>query len=194
MGHDAAPGHVVVDDGGVDPASPHHPGLLYGPDDQLSDPVRDVVHLPPGVELLIARPPLRQLTAVGVALTKEVFGPDIIFFVCVTESLPMTHLRGALSTVQVLNLPLLASDTMLSIFHSMIEAEVLSNSLSVSTLSRIFFLSLSSSSILGQCCHSLYAFSRFVEQQCIHTVVLYSLNNKQLYNFRQSRRRGSYSF
>ena len=82
VGHDAAAGHVVVDHSGVDPASPHHPGLLYGPDDQLSDPVRDVVHLSSGVELLITRPPLRQLTAVGVALSKEVFGPEIIFFVC----------------------------------------------------------------------------------------------------------------
>ena len=86
MGHDAAAGHVVVDHGGVDPARPHHPGLLYGPDDQLSDPVRDVVHLPPGVQLLITRPPLRQLAAVGVALSKEVFGPEIILF-CVSQNL-----------------------------------------------------------------------------------------------------------
>ena len=57
----------------------------------------------------------------------------------------ITHRKGALSTVQVLNFPFLASETMLSIFHSMIEAEVLSNSFSVSTLSRIFFLSLDSS-------------------------------------------------
>lgn len=80
MGHDAAPGHVVIDNSGVNPASPHHPGLLYRPDDQLSDPVRDVVHLSSGVQLLMARPPLCQLTAVGVTLTKEVFGPDIILF------------------------------------------------------------------------------------------------------------------
>ena len=49
VGHDAAPRHVVIDNSGVNPASPHHSGLLYGPDDQLSDPVRDVVHLPSGI-------------------------------------------------------------------------------------------------------------------------------------------------
>ena len=80
VGHDAAPGHVVIDNSGVNPASPHHPGLLYGPDDQLSDPVRDVVHLSSRIELLIARPPLCQLTAIGVTLSKEVFGPDFNLF------------------------------------------------------------------------------------------------------------------
>lgn len=80
MGHDAASRHVVIDHGGVEPASPHHPGLLHRSDDELRDPVRDGVHLPPGVQLLIAGPSLRQLAAIGVTLSKEIFGPEILFF------------------------------------------------------------------------------------------------------------------
>ena len=75
VGHDAAPGEVVVDDCGVEPARPHQPGLLHRADDELREPVWDGVHLPPGVELLMARPPLRQLAAIRVTLSKEIFGP-----------------------------------------------------------------------------------------------------------------------
>ena len=78
MGHDAASRHVVIDHGGVEPASPHHPGLLDWPDDELRDPVRDRVHLAPGVKLLVTGPSLRQLAAIGVTFSKEIFGPEIL--------------------------------------------------------------------------------------------------------------------
>ena len=77
MGHNAAPRQVVIDHGGVEPASPHHPGLFNRLDDELRDPVRDGVHLPPGVQLLVTGPSLRQLAAIGVTLSKEIFGPEI---------------------------------------------------------------------------------------------------------------------
>ena len=79
VGHDAAPRQVVIDHGGVEPASPHHPGLLDWPDDELRDPVRDGVHLAPGVQLLVAGPSLRQLAAIGVTFSKEIFRPEILF-------------------------------------------------------------------------------------------------------------------
>ena len=74
--HYTSPWQVVVHHSRVYPARPDKPGLLHRPDDELLDPVGDGVHLPPGVELLLPRPSLLQLAAVGVALSKEILCPQ----------------------------------------------------------------------------------------------------------------------
>ena len=76
MRHNASPWSVVIDDGRVDPAWLHQTHLLHWLDDLLRDPLGDGVHLPLGVQLLIALSSPLVLTTIGVALTKEVFHPE----------------------------------------------------------------------------------------------------------------------
>lgn len=72
VGHDAAAGLVVVDDGAVDEPFGDQPVGHKSLDDQFVHPAGDVVHLPFAVEPLLARAALLQLGSVRVALPEEV--------------------------------------------------------------------------------------------------------------------------
>ncbi len=74
MWYDTAPGLIVVDDGRIDEAFRNDSGLDKRIYNKVKDPLRDRVHFTLGEELFVSRTPCFHLTAVDVALPKEVSG------------------------------------------------------------------------------------------------------------------------
>lgn len=52
-------------------------GVNEGLQNQLQDPVRDLVHLPLGIQALLPRTLLRHLGPISVALPKEILDSEI---------------------------------------------------------------------------------------------------------------------
>lgn len=76
VGHDAAPGLVVINHGAINEALRYDAVLHKAIDDQLVHPVRDLVHLAFGVQALLPGAALLELRAVRVALPEEVLVPQ----------------------------------------------------------------------------------------------------------------------
>ena len=74
MWYDAAPGLIVVDDGRIDESFRNDSGFDKRIDDKVKDPLRDRVHFTLGEKFFVAGAPCFHLTAVYVALAKEVSG------------------------------------------------------------------------------------------------------------------------
>ena len=73
VGHDTAPGQVVVDDGGVDvlPARKNASldNRIYN---EVVDPFRDEIHLPVRIQFLVAWTAMLHLRPIDVTLSEEV--------------------------------------------------------------------------------------------------------------------------
>lgn len=76
VGHDAAPGLIVIDHGAINKALRYDAMRHEAIDDQLVHPLRYLVHLASGVQPLLSRPALLQLRAVSVAFAEKVLVPQ----------------------------------------------------------------------------------------------------------------------